>query len=196
MRYIIFSNNIYTLIKISPAFLLSATLEALPGLSLSLDPQSDSSRTTILSLPTQIDAEFLPCHVTDAIHMLWVDPAVKEGVRRSPEFQLNHNNSATYYFDAIDRIGAPDYLPTDQDILKSWVETIEETTFKVREETYKFINVASLRSDKRKWMHYFQDVTALVFLNNMSDYDQTYLRGHESVVCSSSFGLQSVTPFL
>jgi guanine nucleotide-binding protein subunit alpha len=52
-------------------------------------------------------------------------------VRRSREFQLN--DSAVYYFNSIDRMAAPDYLPTDQDILRSRVKTtgITETTFKV-----------------------------------------------------------------
>ncbi len=52
-------------------------------------------------------------------------------MRRSREFQLN--DSAVYYFTAIDRMSAPDYLPNDQDILRSRVKTtgITETTFKV-----------------------------------------------------------------
>jgi hypothetical protein len=37
------------------------------------------------------------------------------------------------YFDAIDRIAAPDYIPTDQDVLRSRTKTtgIIETTFEV-----------------------------------------------------------------
>ena len=44
------------------------------------------------------------------------------------------NDSATYYFNAIDRMSAPGYLPTDQDILRSRVKTtgITETMFRVR----------------------------------------------------------------
>ena len=37
------------------------------------------------------------------------------------------------YFNALDRIGAPGYMPTDQDILRSRVKTtgITETSFKI-----------------------------------------------------------------
>lgn len=37
------------------------------------------------------------------------------------------------YFNALERIGAPGYLPTDQDILRSRVKTtgITETSFKI-----------------------------------------------------------------
>src|ERR1700761_4062239 len=57
---------------------------------------------------------------------------LKEVVRRSCEFQLN--DSAVYYFNAIDRMASPEYMPTDQDILRSRVKTtsITETMFKVR----------------------------------------------------------------
>ena len=67
----------------------SAILEALPQLELQLVPQNDARRNIILSLPGQIETNSLPLDVADAIRGLWRDPAVKEAVRRSREFQLN-----------------------------------------------------------------------------------------------------------
>jgi hypothetical protein len=60
------------------------------------------------------------------------DPGVKEAVRRSEEFHLN--DSALYYFNSIDRIAAVNYVPTDQDIIRSRVKTtgLTEMTFRVR----------------------------------------------------------------
>lgn len=112
---------------------------------------------------------------------LWRDPGVKEAVRRSREFQLN--DSAVYYFNAIDRMAQPGYLPTDQDILRSRVKTtgITETTFKVGELTYKLFDVGGQRSERKKWIHCFENVTALVFLVSLSEYDQM-LYEDESVV--------------
>jgi len=97
---------------------------------------------------------------------------VKEAVRRSREFQLN--DSAVYYFNSIDRMCSPGYLPTDQDILRSRVKTtgITETTFKVGELTYKLFDVGGQRSERKKWIHCFENVTALVFLVSLSEYDQ------------------------
>ncbi|KAJ2966906.1 hypothetical protein NUW54_g13669 [Trametes sanguinea] len=91
---------------------------------------------------------------------------------RSREFQLN--DSAVYYFNAIDRMAAPNYMPTDQDILRSRVKTtgITETTFKVGELTYKLFDVGGQRSERKKWIHCFENVTALVFLVSLSEYDQ------------------------
>jgi guanine nucleotide-binding protein G(i) subunit alpha len=80
-------------------------------------------------------------------------------VCRSREFQLN--DSAVYYFNAIDRMSLPSYLLTDQNILRNRVKTtgITETAFKIRELTY-----------------------ALVFLVSLSEYDQMLYKD-ESVVC-------------
>ena len=157
----------------------------MPQLDLALAPQNDARRATILSLPAQIEADVLPADVSDAVRSLWRDPAVQEAVNRSREFQLN--DSAVYYFSAIERMSSPSYLPTDQDILRSRVKTtgITETTFKVGELTYKLFDVGGQRSERKKWIHCFENVTALVFLVSLSEYDQM-LYEDESVVRSLS----------
>ena len=77
----------------------------------------------------------------------------------------------------------PAYLPTDQDILRSRVKTtgITETMFRVGELTYRLYDVGGQRSERKKWIHCFENVTALVFLVSLSEYDQM-LYEDESVV--------------
>lgn len=179
MRYVTSpSGNPQTLICV-PVY--SAILEAMPHLDIQLSPQNDARRSVVLSLPGQIEGDIMPRDVADSIRGLWKDPAVKEAVARSREFQLN--DSAVYYFNAIDRMAAPNYMPTDQDILRSRVKTtgITETTFKVGELTYKLFDVGGQRSERKKWIHCFENVTALVFLVSLSEYDQM-LYEDESVV--------------
>lgn len=162
-KEIIFSNTIQS---------MRAILEAMPQLDISLSPQNDARRAAIMAMPMQIEADVLPHDVEDAIRGLWKDPGVKEAVRRSREFQLN--DSAVYYFNSIDRMSAPGYMPTDQDILRSRVKTtgITETNFRVGELTYKLFDVGGQRSERKKWIHCFENVTALVFLVSLSEYDQ------------------------
>jgi guanine nucleotide-binding protein subunit alpha len=162
-KEIIFSNTIQS---------MRAILEALPQLDLSLTPSNDARRNIVLSQPGQIESDTLPRDVSDALRTLWRDPAIKEAVRRSREFQLNA--SAVYYFNSIDRMSGPGFMPTDQDILRSRVKTtgITETTFKVGELTYKLFDVGGQRSERKKWIHCFENVTALVFLVSLSEYDQ------------------------
>ncbi|KAJ7865114.1 guanine nucleotide-binding protein alpha subunit [Mycena olivaceomarginata] len=49
---------------------------------------------------------------------------------------------------------------------------VTETTFKVRELTYKLVDVGLQRSDPFKWMPCFADVEAILFFVNWSEYDQ------------------------
>jgi guanine nucleotide-binding protein G(i) subunit alpha len=162
-KEIIFSNTIQS---------MRAVLEAMPQLDISLSPQNDARRAIVLSLPPQIESDILPGDVSDAVKGLWRDPGVRETVNRSREFQLN--DSAVYYFGAVDRMADPRYMPTDQDILRSRVKTtgITETAFKIGELTYKLFDVGGQRSERKKWIHCFENVTALVFLVSLSEYDQ------------------------
>ena len=164
----------------------------MPQLDVSLSPQNDARRAVILSLPMQIEADILPRDVVDAVRGLWRDPGVKEAVRRSREFQLN--DSAVYYFNSMERMSSPGYMPTDQDILRSRVKTtgITETTFKVGELTYKLFDVGGQRSERKKWIHCFENVTALVFLVSLSEYDQM-LYEDESVVCLVTCTLRPIS---
>ena len=144
----------------------------MPQLDIPLTPQNDARRAVIMSMPMQIEADILPPDVVDAIRSLWKDPGVRQAVQRSREFQLN--DSAVYYFNSIDRMAAPNYMPTDQDILRSRVKTtgITETTFKVGELTYKLFDVGGQRSERKKWIHCFENVTTIRFLVAISEYDQ------------------------
>ncbi|KAH8835030.1 heterotrimeric G protein alpha subunit B [Flagelloscypha sp. PMI_526] len=167
-REIIYSNTIQS---------MCAILEAMPELQPPLqlqDPRNDANRNLVLGLPRQLDLELtsLPPQAFRALDGLWRDPGVQLAVQRSNEFQLN--DSAPYYFDSLQRMADPNYLPTDQDILRSRVKTtgITETTFQVGELLYRLFDVGGQRSERKKWIHCFENVTALVFLVSLSEYDQ------------------------
>ncbi|EGD93194.1 G protein alpha subunit [Trichophyton tonsurans CBS 112818] len=122
--------------------------------------------------PAQIEGDSLPPEVGAAIEALWKDAGVQECFKRSREYQLN--DSARYYFDSIGRIAAPDYLPNDQDVLRSRVKTtgITETTFIIGDLTYRMFDVGGQRSERKKWIHCFENVTTILFLVAISEYDQ------------------------
>ena len=81
---------------------------------------------------------------------------------------------ASSYFDSVSRIAQPDYLPNDQDVLRSRVKTtgITETTFIIGELTYRMFDVGGQRSERKKWIHCFENVTTILFLVAISEYDQ------------------------
>jgi len=105
------------------------------------------------------------------IKTLWKDESIRKAYSRQSEFQLN--DSAAYYFDAVDRIASKDYVPTEPDVLRSRAKTtgIIETEFVVEKTKFRLVDVGGQRSERKKWMHCFQEVTAVIFCVALSEYD-------------------------
>jgi len=105
------------------------------------------------------------------IKALWTDPGIQKVYLKQNEFQLN--DSAKYYFEAIDRLASDDYIPSEQDVLRSRAKTtgIIETEFAVEKTQFKMVDVGGQRSERKKWMHCFSDVTAVIFCVALSEYD-------------------------
>ncbi|KAI8330969.1 G protein alpha subunit [Chlamydoabsidia padenii] len=151
-------------------------LDAMEMLDINLeDNNNQSAAQLILNQPNQIDASALTGDVVRAIQSLWADQGVKITFQRSNEYQLN--DSASYYFESIDRISSSGYLPTDQDILRSRVKTtgITETSFHIGELLYRMFDVGGQRSERKKWIHCFENVTAIIFMVAISEYDQVLI---------------------
>jgi len=105
------------------------------------------------------------------IRALWKYEAIQSAFAQSNKFQLT--DSAAYYFRAIDRIADKDYVPTVQDILRSRVKTtgIIETEFIVDKVKFRLMDVGGQKSERKKWMHCFEDVKSVIFCVALSEYD-------------------------
>ncbi|CAO3683156.1 unnamed protein product [Rhizopus stolonifer] len=166
-KEIIFSNTVQS---------MRVILEAMESMGISLaDPQHMKEASVILELSPQMELDTFPPEITTAIRTLWKDSNLLDVFERSREYQLN--DSAKYYFDSVDRIGDSGYVPTDQDLLRSRVKTtgITETTFVIGNLTYRMFDVGGQRSERKKWIHCFENVTAIIFLVAISEYDQVLI---------------------
>ncbi|VDN97455.1 unnamed protein product, partial [Rodentolepis nana] len=118
------------------------------------------------------DTEPFSDELLQAMKRLWADPGVQQCFQRSNEYQLN--DSAKYFLEDLDRLGAKDYQPSEQDILRTRVKTtgIVEVHFQFKNMNFKLFDVGGQRSERKKWIHCFEDVTAIIFCVAMSEYDQ------------------------
>jgi guanine nucleotide-binding protein subunit alpha len=93
------------------------------------------------------------------------------------------NVSLSYFFDDLDRLFNPDYTPTVQDILHCRFRTtgIREMAFRLKEVEMLMVDVGGQRSERRKWIHCFQDVTAILFIVSLSGYDQCLVEDRGAV---------------
>ena len=87
------------------------------------------------------------------------------------------------YLSSIDRISCGDYVPTEQDVLRARVPTtgIVEYTFLIENITFRMVDVGGQRSERRKWIHCFENVTSIMFLAALSEYDQVLAESDNEV---------------
>ena len=147
-------------------------------LSLGLNEQSGHMGPSGLFVRAQPAAQPLPkrtsnVQVAAAIRKLWDnDRGIRQCFARSNEFQLE--DSAAYYFDNIEKFARPDYVCTDEDILRGRIKTtgITETRFNIGASKFNVLDAGGQRSERRKWIHCFQSITAVLFVLAVSEYDQ------------------------
>lgn len=110
--------------------------------------------------------------IGDAIKALWTDPGMKQCWDRRAEFQIIE--SVQYYFNKIDVIKMPDYLPDKDDILFSRVRTsgIVTERYIIDGTVFEMYDVGGQRNERKKWIHCFEGVTAVIFVAAISEYDQ------------------------
>ncbi|KAF4981288.1 hypothetical protein FZEAL_2865 [Fusarium zealandicum] len=116
--------------------------------------------------------ERMPLDFLDPVKSLWADKGVRAAISMGNEYALHDN--LTYFVEEIDRIWAEDYVPNDQDLLRSRLRTtgITETIFDLGQLSYRMFDVGGQRSERKKWIHCFENVNCLLFLVAISGYDQ------------------------
>jgi len=118
------------------------------------------------------DGEPFPMPYYQPLKSLWEDPNVQKAWERGNEAALPEN--LLYFFSSLDRLFDPAYVPVEQDIIQCRARTIgiTETTFNLRDHEMLMVDVGGQKSERRKWIHCFQDVTSILFLVSLSGYDQ------------------------
>jgi len=95
-------------------------------------------------------SQALSDEIVRAIESLWHDPIIPTVLDRTSEFYLM--DSATYFFDEVQRIGAADYVPNESDVLRARTKTtgISETKFKSGQLSIHMFDVGGQRSERKK----------------------------------------------
>jgi len=141
-------------------------------------------------------------HVDEAngkkIKSIYEDPAFAQAFDLSNTFHLL--DSAQYFLSSIERLTAPGYVPSLDDLLRCRAKTtgIQELSLVQGKHKFVIIDVGGQRSERKKWVHCFEEVTAIIFFVALSEYD-LYLyeddstnRMHESLklfdeICNSKW---------
>ncbi|KAL3051721.1 hypothetical protein OYC64_001870 [Pagothenia borchgrevinki] len=134
-----------------------------------------SAKMAIGQLETSVFLRYFP-----AIKALWADSGIQYAYDRRREFQLGE--SVKYFLDNLDKLGEPNYLPTQQDILLARKPTkgIHEYDFEIKSVPFKMVDVGGQRSERRRWFECFDSVTSILFLVSSSEYDQVLMEDRQT----------------
>ncbi len=120
-------------------------------------------------------------HLTPEIHdslmKLWSESeAFKESYARRSEYHLF--DGFKHYAKKLKEYpswgGEESFCPSIEDVLQSRVRTtgIIEETYLIQEVEFEIFDVGGQRNERRKWIHCFDGVTAIIFVASIAAYDQ------------------------
>jgi len=134
-------------------------------------------RDTVMN--TKRDA-MIGTKLADAIKHLWSDPGIQHTYELRSNYQLAE--SASYFFERIDAFAKLGFVPTKQDILRARIRTtgITETNFEIEGSHFQMMDVGGQRNERKKWIHSFQNVTAVIFVAAISGFDQTIFEDNKT----------------
>lgn len=114
----------------------------------------------------------LTAEVVADLREIWSHSTTQMIIDRISDFQIQQ--TIIYFMNELDRIAALDYLPTDLDIFHSRSRTtgILEMTFTYKGTDLVLTDVGGQRSERKKWIHCFQDVTCVLFFASLCEFEQ------------------------
>eukprot|EP00301_Raphidiophrys_heterophryoidea_P006102 c12494_g2_i4.p1 GENE.c12494_g2_i4~~c12494_g2_i4.p1 ORF type:complete len:179 (+),score=27.77 c12494_g2_i4:2-538(+) len=105
----------------------------------------------------KIEHEGLNGYVPQIMSM-WKGEHLQAAFQHHQKFQLT--DSAQYFFDKLDTITQPSYVPSHEDVLMCRVRTtgVHEIQFVADGVKFRMVDVGGQRNERRKWIHCFDDV--------------------------------------
>jgi len=106
------------------------------------------------------------------IDALWHDTGIQEVYRRRDEYW--NLDATNYYLNEVRRISSEGFELTEDDMIMTRIRTTGIVVTQVNEPPYSYdvVDVGGQRSERRKWIHCFDDVRAIIFLEGLSGYNQ------------------------
>ncbi|KAG2219889.1 hypothetical protein INT45_001634 [Circinella minor] len=155
-RMIVFSNVIS---------IMQTLLEVVDQLDIPLELETSTEDADIIlkDVPSIDKGQPYPSYYFEPLKRLWTDPGIQKAYRH-------------------DKLWKKDYIPSNMDIIHSRAKTtgIVEFVFHLGPLTYRMMDVGGQRSERKKWIHCFENVTAILFVVAISGYDQCLVEDRDS----------------
>jgi guanine nucleotide-binding protein G(i) subunit alpha len=99
------------------------------------------------------------------------------------------------FFEGIRRISSADYRPNETDVLRTRIKTsgISETRFQMGGLSIKMVDIHGQKSERKKWIHAFENVPIILFVVAMDEYDNVFFEeSYENGVSESMVLFDSI----
>ncbi|KAJ3732836.1 G-protein alpha subunit-domain-containing protein [Lentinula guzmanii] len=147
------------------------TVSALERLDTTNDVWS-ALKTTLENLRNVIYDDDLDTH---AINTISQSRALAISSRLISSYSESPLEYVDYFLDALPRILAKDYLPSNQDIVQCNIRTtgIHPNFINLRGSAVSVVDFGGQFSERRKWVNWFPKAGMIIYVASLSDYDET-----------------------
>ncbi|EJS44038.1 gpa2p [Saccharomyces arboricola H-6] len=157
-------------------------IQARTRFSVHLEPdcrltQQDLSKVLSYEMPNNYTDQFPP-DIAAVISELWALPSTQRLITGPNASKFYLMDSTPYFMENFTRITSPNYRATQQDILRSRQMTsgIFDTVIDMGSDIKMHIyDVGGQRSERKKWIHCFDNVALVIFCVSLSEYDQALM---------------------
>eukprot|EP01084_Bolivina_argentea_P231396 390249_1 len=132
---------------------------------------SNEAQSAVITLQSVKDPK-LNETVAAACKVLWNEPTIKQMYEDRATMKIE--DSSAYFWDKMDVIMSTGYVPNEEDILLVRYRTtgVIDQTFTIKKNTFHIFDVGGQKSERKKWIHCFESVTAMIFVVSLSCYDE------------------------
>eukprot|EP00124_Ichthyophonus_hoferi_P002498 Ihof_evm6s172 gene=Ihof_evmTU6s172 len=112
----------------------------------------------------------IPSDIVTSVEACWASQPIRDVWERRSEYWCL--DSVDYYFERLHVFVESDYVPDEQDCVMARIITtgIVTTVLESPPVSFELIDVGGQRNERRKWMHTFDNVTAIFYLVNLGGY--------------------------
>lgn len=175
---------------------MRALIMASQNFGLELD---DEGKQIVEQVNQHIDSTRASPELAQAIKTLFSKPQIQQAYERRNEFWIL--DAVGYYMEHIERFATAGYEPTEEDIVMARVRTtgiIETSLEEKRAEhppgepgtlRFQVVDVGGQRNERKKWIHCFDNVKAILFVDNLAGYNRVMFEDNSKNMMKDSLEL-------
>lgn len=157
--------------------LVHSIIDLLKDTGINLPRELNQEFAILLHEVETVDTHQITPEAAQAIDSIWSCPEFSNLFIRN--FEIDFPQYAAYFAQEIARIGSPDYIPNEADIIRlnTGNSGIKELRFNWDELDVHLFNIGGHIPEqfRKRWFHQLEGATSLMYVVDVSQYDRPYL---------------------